>query len=146
MTASYGEDMTQGDGEPRVGRLWQVRDAEAELPFIRRVLGELRYLIKQTTEMHIHIGLEEKIAQRIAGLKARGIEVKDLATGLVDFYAVRDGQVIYLCWKEGERGIRWWHPVTEGFNSRQKLTPAERAGSLRKTVDQRPSMPLPGYH
>jgi hypothetical protein len=60
----------------------------------------------------------------------RGIEVKDLNTGLVDFYALRKGEVILLCWKSDEDGIHHWHPLNGGFRGRRRLTETERKGGL----------------
>lgn len=146
MMEDHGFDSSEEGEEPQVRKLWQVREAEAELPLVRRVLEELRYLAKQMSEMHMHIGLEEKIAQRLGGLKARGIEIKDLETGLVDFYAMRDGKLVYLCWKEGEKGIHWWHPVNTGFNDRKKLTEVERTSGSSREIGRKKQEILPGYH
>jgi hypothetical protein len=50
-----------------------------------------------------------------------GANLKDLDSGLVDFYSRRDGEVIFLCWKEGEDEITHWHSLQGGFKSRQPL-------------------------
>jgi hypothetical protein len=55
---------------------------------------------------------------RIAGL---GGVPKDLDLGLVDFAHLRDGRVVNLCWKFGEREIRFWHGLDEGYASRKAL-------------------------
>lgn len=49
------------------------------------------------------------------------IEVKDLVTGLIDFPALRDGRVIYLCWKYNEENIQFWHEIEAGFAGRQQI-------------------------
>jgi hypothetical protein len=54
-------------------------------------------------------------------LQDMGIEVKDLATGLIDFPAVKDGRVVYLCWKYNEGSIQFWHEVEAGFSGRQPI-------------------------
>ncbi len=46
---------------------------------------------------------------------------KDLEMGLVDFPGLRDGRVVNLCWKHGERKVRWWHGLDEGFAARKPL-------------------------
>lgn len=48
-------------------------------------------------------------------------EVKGLEPLLVDFYSIRDGREIYLCWKEGEEDISHWHDLDAGFAGRQPL-------------------------
>lgn len=56
-----------------------------------------------------------------AELDALGIELKDPDTGLIDFRSLRDGHVVYLCWRLGEEGIAWWHELDAGFAGRQPL-------------------------
>ncbi len=59
-----------------------------------------------------------------AGLRAiheLGVVVKDIDLGLCDFPHVRDGRVVYLCWKLGEAEIRWWHEITTGYKNRCPL-------------------------
>ena len=53
--------------------------------------------------------------------KHLGCELKDIDAGLVDFPAYRDGQLVYLCWKQGETEIKFWHPLDSGFANRQPL-------------------------
>jgi hypothetical protein len=50
-----------------------------------------------------------------------GVEIRDLETGLVDFYSMRDGRVVFLCWKRGEDRITHWHTVESGFAGRQPI-------------------------
>ena len=47
--------------------------------------------------------------------------LKDVDLGLIDFYGVIDGQVIFLCWRVGEEKINFWHHVTEGYSGREPL-------------------------
>lgn len=54
-------------------------------------------------------------------LQDMGIEVKDLASGLIDFLAMKDGRLIYLCWKYNEESIQFWHEVEAGFAGRQPI-------------------------
>lgn len=54
-------------------------------------------------------------------LQGLGCWLKDLNEGLVDFYGLREGELIFLCWKLGEERIRFWHPLDTGYASRQLL-------------------------
>ena len=70
-------------------------------------------------------GLLDEVAEQI-NLKAdaiseRGILVKGIEPGLVDFPSLREGREVYLCWREGEAGIDFWHEVNTGFAGRQPL-------------------------
>ena len=53
-------------------------------------------------------------------LKLGGVP-KDLGLGLVDFLHLRDGREVNLCWKYGEREVRHWHGLDEGYAGRKPL-------------------------
>jgi hypothetical protein len=67
--------------------------------------------------------------QRLGGQVQEGLDriaalggvPKDLDLGLIDFAHLRDGRVVNLCWKYGEREIRFWHGLDEGYASRKAL-------------------------
>ncbi len=66
--------------------------------------------------------------EALAALKAeiehfaeRNILLRDAETGLVDFPAERDGELVYLCWRLGEERVTWWHPLDIGFFGRRPL-------------------------
>ena len=51
----------------------------------------------------------------------RGIIVRDVARGLVDFPSQREGREVYLCWIGGEERIEFWHETDRGFAHREPL-------------------------
>jgi len=57
----------------------------------------------------------------VEDIHATGGVPKDAGLGLVDFAHLRDGQVVNLCWKYGEREIRFWHGLDEGYTARKPL-------------------------
>ena len=61
------------------------------------------------------------VAAEVDQIQARGVLVKDLETGLLDFPSLRDGEQVLLCWRVGEPGIGYWHGVDEGFAGRKPL-------------------------
>jgi len=61
------------------------------------------------------------IQQALQEIADMGGVPKDLELGLVDFLHVRDGREVNLCWKYGERDIRFWHGVDEGYSARKPL-------------------------
>ena len=67
----------------------------------------------------------ERLVERMrAGLDAitrLGGVTKDLEQGLVDFPHVREGREVNLCWKFGEKAIRYWHGLDEGYAGRKPL-------------------------
>lgn len=54
-------------------------------------------------------------------IQKHGCVLKDVEKGLIDFYSVVDGKVVYLCWQYGEKEIQFWHEIGEGFSSRHPL-------------------------
>jgi hypothetical protein len=52
-----------------------------------------------------------------------GAVVKDVRTGLVDFYGHLDGRTVWLCWRYGEERIDFFHELDAGFASRKPLGP-----------------------
>jgi hypothetical protein len=50
-----------------------------------------------------------------------GVEIKDIDTGLCDFYSIRNGEEVLLCWRLGEPEIRFWHGLYEGFMGRKPI-------------------------
>ena len=50
-----------------------------------------------------------------------GCFLKDIEIGLVDFYALYQGRVVYLCWKLGEPEVGFWHEVGRGYTYRQPI-------------------------
>ena len=50
-----------------------------------------------------------------------GCLIKDIDVGTVDFYAQREGELVFLCWKLGEPGITHWHPIETGFRGRRPM-------------------------
>ena len=65
--------------------------------------------------------LIEAFRSALDQLQALGCVLKDLETGLVDFYSLRAGEPILLCWRLGEDRIRFWHTLESGFMGRQPL-------------------------
>ena len=54
-------------------------------------------------------------------LVTRGAYLKDPATGLLDFYTWRGDEIVFLCWKDGEDTIGYWHGLHDGFLGRAPL-------------------------
>ena len=57
----------------------------------------------------------------IAPIVDRGILIKSVERGLIDFPSLMDGNLIYLCWQAGEPELMYWHTVDSGFAGRQSL-------------------------
>ena len=65
--------------------------------------------------------LTEQLGRKVQEITEKGIIVRDLERGLVDFPAHREVRDIFLCWVQGEEQIEYWHETNEGFTSRKRL-------------------------
>jgi len=127
-------------------RLFTVREAEATLPLVRRVVGDLlqayprwkdlvaRYELltaprraeegesTEVLELRDAAALEaERINGYLLELEEIGCVFKGFEAGLVDFYALREDRLVFLCWRMGEPHIAHWHEVDAGFEGRQAI-------------------------
>ena len=60
--------------------------------------------------------------QSIEDLESLGVVLKGLEQGLLDFPAKRFDEEIWLCWKEGETEIKFWHEKDSGFMGRKPIS------------------------
>lgn len=115
-------------------RMEQVRNVLERMRFVRDQLTDLG--IVWGTRIHLpdcpdhreyqdfHVEFSELDAQlrtHLDELGRLGCEVKDPDAGLVDFYAQRGEETVFLCWKVGEPAVAYWHTLEGGFASRQPL-------------------------
>lgn len=70
----------------------------------------------------ISASLAETLSHELRQLEAFGIEVRDLAIGLLDFPSLLDGRTeVQLCWRLGEGNIRYFHTVSGGYPARKPI-------------------------
>lgn len=124
----------------RFSRHYTVAEARALLPQIRRWLVELRRhsrTVERGDERCAPLlaegrdlggaRVEDQLRafsqlQAIAReLKAREIQIKDLERGLVDFPSLRGDREVFLCWREGEDDIEFWHDLESGYPGREPI-------------------------
>jgi hypothetical protein len=54
-------------------------------------------------------------------LEDMGVLIKSVEEGLLDFPSKRFDQEVWLCWKQGEPEVKFWHGKEEGFMGRKPL-------------------------
>jgi hypothetical protein len=54
-------------------------------------------------------------------VKDMGVLLKDIDQGLCDFPYMRQGRMVYLCWRLGEDAVDYWHDMEAGFAGREPL-------------------------
>lgn len=114
--------------------------AETLLPALEPMLAELREARDSLTDSEAHRALAEasggngggtegrlvgeaflRVRALLGELHGRGLVVRDIDRGLVDFPAIIDGDEVYLCWQSGEERVAFWHDLESGFNGRRPL-------------------------
>ena len=63
----------------------------------------------------------------IDDLESTGVMVKSIEEGLLDFPSLRFNEEVWLCWKEGETEIKFWHGKDEGFTGRKPLSVSDES-------------------
>jgi len=63
----------------------------------------------------------------VEDLEGTGVMVKSIEEGLLDFPSLRFNEEIWLCWKEGETEIKFWHGKDEGFTGRKPLSVSDES-------------------
>ncbi len=130
-------------------RIFSLEEAERTLPLVRRILADLqaeydswrqamadyellaagsRADLGETPELVAAREVVAVAADRVNGLLLEleeiGCVFKGIDEGLVDFYALRDDRLVFLCWRLGEERISHWHEVDSGFAGRQAIDPS----------------------
>jgi hypothetical protein len=128
-------------------RLFTVDEANELVPvlsrLIERVQRQYRSLLAELSERGMspddlegslvtpeHQALQaclDEITEAIAEIESHGCQFKGLDLGLVDFPALINNEIAYLCWQYGEDKVSFWHSLDEGFRGRNPITP-ERPG------------------
>jgi hypothetical protein len=151
MTKIFQESGSTVSDEKAEIKMLTLEEANAALPKVRSILKSLRELRDRVLRIQAQIEIEEMTglgsddrltpaAQTAVNLQMDefqvqttqfenlledlfqiGAHLKDLNRGLIDFYSLRDGEVVFLCWIEEESEIQHWHTIEGGFQNRRSL-------------------------
>jgi hypothetical protein len=129
-------------------KVFTVERANSALPLVRRIVQDIvaehpqwkdliaRYELAaagarpewgESPEQLALRGEIDAVALRINGyvdeLGQVGCLLKGFEDGLVDFYGLQDGRLVFLCWRLGEDAVTHWHELDTGVAGRQPITP-----------------------
>ncbi|MBV9304398.1 MAG: DUF2203 domain-containing protein [Acidobacteriaceae bacterium] len=62
-----------------------------------------------------------RLQTSVEELQNTGCLLKDVDIGLVDFPTLYRDKEVYLCWKLGESGIKFWHHLEDGYRGRRPI-------------------------
>lgn len=126
-------------------KLFTIQEANRTLPLVRRIVADLialhprwRAAVVAFEAAQVGVTSAEESdesrelrleAGRLAGeieachdeLGQIGCIFKDFEVGLIDFPALHEGRMVYLCWRHGEARIEHWHELDAGFAGRRPL-------------------------
>ena len=129
-------------------KLFTVAEANAALTYVRAIVRDLVRLTKEVIERRERLsgllaGRDEddtdiysqeldqvkeeldkdgrQLHEYLDEIRQIGAVPQNGAEGLVDFPSLKDGRVVFLCWRLGEPEIQHWHEVDAGFIGRQPL-------------------------
>ena len=86
-----------------------------------RLQEEQDPLERMYLESHIR-DLEALIDSLFRKIEALGGVIKGIDPILVDFLSFHKNRYIWLCWKEDEDTIMYWHELNEGFAGRKPIS------------------------
>lgn len=130
-----------------------LSEANALLPQLKEDLLKLQALSAQFEEQYLELQKEKSLHQQsrfgaggnkdpffevesklefmrveadllIGNFARKGVHLKMINPGLLDFPAVVDGKDVLICWKEGEERISHYHGWNDGFIGRKPLPDA----------------------
>ena len=114
-------------------RLFTVAEAQRMLPLVRTIVRDILSLGEQAREVLSGRAaapaieeLQEQLRDLLAELTGMGCYYKDwnFRIGLVDFPALIDDEVVFLCWRSDEPELRYYHRIADGYAGRRPLPPA----------------------
>ena len=95
---------------------------------VEKMEQKLQVNLSGTSNLNDYVTLKQnlnasvtKFYTSIEELEKTGVVLKGLEEGLLDFPSKKFDDEIWLCWKEGETEIKFWHEKDVGFNGRKPI-------------------------
>jgi len=93
---------------------------------VARLEHQLQVIVSTSNKFEDYITLKQKLNSAISQfykavevLEETGAVVKSIDQGLLDFPSLRFDEEVWLCWKYGEKEIKFWHDKDSGFMGRK---------------------------
>ncbi len=110
-----------------------VEDIREKKENLSRLYEKLMEQKDELEQMYLKTKIKEleiQIKRHIARIEELGGVIKGLDPILIDFLSEYEGRYIWLCWKEGEETIMYWHELNAGFNGRKPVQELEETETL----------------
>jgi hypothetical protein len=90
--------------------------------------------LSPTTNFEQYVTIKQKLNsvvtkfyQAIEDLENTGVVIKGIDEGLLDFPSKRFDDEVWLCWKQGETEIKFWHEKDVGFSGRKPINVSDES-------------------
>ena len=125
-----------------------IKDANKELPntikkfqeivdmkkIIEKIQAEMEMSLHPSSNFKDYVIQKQKLNSAVSKLykaieelENTGVIIKSVDDGLLDFPSRRFNEDIWLCWKEGETEIKFWHEKNEGFTGRKPISVSDES-------------------
>ena len=95
---------------------------------ISKLEKQLQIVVSTTNKFDEYIPIKQKLNSAITQfyeasetLEKTGVVIKSIDQGLLDFPSKRFEEDVWLCWKYGEKEIKFWHDKDDGFMGRKPI-------------------------
>lgn len=102
------EDLDAAPSQAEISGHEEWDDGDEQPDIVRRDKAVFRALV-------------ETLREHVEEIHETGCIIKDIETGLVDWYSLHDGREVFLCWRYGEHEVAHWHELEGGFSGRRPV-------------------------
>ena len=102
----------------------EVQRIQTEMETNPRYMSSFKDYVIKKQELNSAIS---NLYKSVEDLENTGVMIKSIEEGLLDFPSIRFNEEVWLCWKEGETEIKFWHGKDEGFMGRKPLSVSDES-------------------
>ena len=102
----------------------EVFKIQSEMENNPRYMSNFKDYVIKKQELNSAIS---NLYKSIEDLEKIGVMVKSIDEGLLDFPSKRFEEEVWLCWKEVETEIKFWHGKDEGFMGRKPISVSDES-------------------
>jgi hypothetical protein len=148
MNSQYENDLNRQDPRPKT-KIFTPQAASKMIPLLEAITKDIRVGWKIIIEKRAEIKILEELAQAKSEVRSEteeierikqelrklvdqmnqyieevenlGCFVEEFKRGVINFPALYHGRKVFLCWRYGEKEVKYWHELDEGYGDRKKI-------------------------
>jgi hypothetical protein len=129
---SYFTVTTANEALPKV--IEKYKNLQKQKQEVQKLEVQLNMQMSATFNLENYVAIKQqlnsavtKFYQAVEELENTGVVLKSLEEGLLDFPSKRFDEEVWLCWKEGEKEIKFWHEKDVGFMGRKPISVSDES-------------------